>query len=390
MNDIVLFYHGGSKNHGCEAIVRSSKRILNFKTNISLFSFRTEEDIKYGLDADILVKPDLYNKIEVGSLQYYIAAIYHKLTRSDYRYTVLSHRDFFKYIKKGDIYISIGGDNYCYRGQDVLGHYNREVHKKRAKTVLWGCSVEPDLLNDKHIAKDISRYDLITARESISYNALKEVNSNTVLVSDPAFVLNKVDLPLPNNWKEGNTIGINVSPLVMDSSNNPELVYESFVNLINYIIDNTDCNIALIPHVVWESNDDRKVLNKLYERFVDTNRIAMIPDHNCMELKGYISRCRFFVGARTHATIAAYSSCVPTLVLGYSIKSIGIAKDLFGTSDNYVLPVQSLSDTMELVDSFKWLMDNENKIKNHLNKIMPEYKERAYIGKKAIENLFSK
>ena len=67
-----------------------------------------------------------------------------------------------------------------------------------------------------------------------------------------------------------------------------------------------------------------------------------------MELKGYIARCRFFVGARTHATIAAYSSCVPTLVLGYSVKSRGIARDLFGNEENYVLPVQSLQEPDEL------------------------------------------
>ena len=55
-----------------------------------------------------------------------------------------------------------------------------------------------------------------------------------------------------------------------------------------------------------------------------------------MELKGFIARCRFFVGARTHATIAAYSSCIPTFSVGYSIKAKGIAQDIFGTYKNYV------------------------------------------------------
>jgi polysaccharide pyruvyl transferase WcaK-like protein len=75
----------------------------------------------------------------------------------------------------------------------------------------------------------------------------------------------------------------------------------------------------------------------------------MVEDCNCRELKHIISRCRFFIGARTHVTIAAYSSCVPTLVLGYSVKSRGIARDLFGTEVGYVLPVQKLTDSYELV-----------------------------------------
>ena len=126
-------------------------------------------------------------------------------------------------------------------------------------------------------------------------------------------------------------------------------------------------NVALIPHVVWSHNDDRKPLGHLYNLFKDSGRVCMIEDHNCEELKGYISRCRFMVTARTHASIAAYSTCVPTLVVGYSVKARGIAKDLFGTDKNYVIPVQSLKEEKDLLEAFKWLQNNEASVRNHLN-----------------------
>lgn len=63
--------------------------------------------------------------------------------------------------------------------------------ERGAKTVLWGCSVEPELIKRPEIVNDLKRYSLITARETISYNALRSVNPNTVLVADPAFVLDK-------------------------------------------------------------------------------------------------------------------------------------------------------------------------------------------------------
>lgn len=50
----------------------------------------------------------------------------------------------------------------------------------------------------------------------------------------------------------------------------------------------------------------------------------MIEDAPCGDLKGYISRCRFLVAARTHASIAAYSTGVPALVAGYSVKARGL------------------------------------------------------------------
>lgn len=113
----------------------------------------------------------------------------------------------------------------------------------------------------------------------------------------------------------------------------------------------------------------------------------MIEDCNCMELKGYISRCRFFIGARTHATIAAYSTCVPTLVVGYSIKAKGIAKDIFGTYKNYVIPVQMLENEYQLVEAFKWLRDNEKVVREKLGKVMPNYIAKALTARKKFEEL---
>ena len=160
---------------------------------------------------------------------------------------------------------------------------------------------------------------------------------------------------------------------------------DSFVHLIRYILKNTDCSVALIPHVVWHDNDDRTVLKQLYEAVHCPERVVLIEDHNCMQLKGFISRCRFFVGARTHATIAAYSTLVPTLALGYSVKSRGIATDLFGTDDHYVLPVQQLCTADTLTESFRWMMNQEQAIRSHLEAAMPGYIGRAASIKETVE-----
>ena len=113
----------------------------------------------------------------------------------------------------------------------------------------------------------------------------------------------------------------------------------------------------------------------------------MIDDHNAEELKGYIARCRFFIAARTHASIAAYSSCVPTLVVGYSVKARGIAHDLFGTYDNYVIPVQSLANDNHLTNAFEWIQQNEQQIRQHLTEFIPRYSNQTYNANKILESL---
>lgn len=371
---IHLYYHGGSGNHGCEAIVRSTLGILG--KDAVLHTSDISSDRIYDLQAVCTLREDLPRPLSWKSLPYLLYALHHKLTGSDYLHTRFTHDAFFSTVGRGDVCLSIGGDNYCYSGQDVLAHYNEILHKRGSKTVLWGCSVEPELTKDPAIAKDLARYDLITARETISYEALKAVNPNTVLVADPAFTLERRDLPLPVGWVEGKMIGINASPLILQSGDGA-LVMEAYRNLIRRILETTDLNVVLVPHVVLDSSDDRKALLPLLEEFQHTGRVLMLDDHNCMELKGFIARCRFFIGARTHATIAAYSNCVPTLVLGYSVKSRGIARDLFGSEEHYVIPVQGMTDPDTLTAGFEWLLEHEQDIRSYLEEIMPAYRARS-------------
>ena len=385
MGDIVFYSHSGSGNHGCEAIVRGTEKILGNIADMTLLSQAEEEEYKYGINKIVNVKKGK-NEINKKSLSFFNAYLSLRLLKNTSKMDVLQFIDAKKYIQKNSIAISIGGDTYCY--SDV---YNQvELHKMYGKntdkTVLWGCSVEPKLLEDKKVANDLASYTKIITRESISYEALKKVNENTKLYPDPAFNLDKVELDLPDGFEENNIVGINLSPLIIRKEKKEGITLENYAKLIEYILDNTNMKVALIPHVVWQDNDDREPLKELYNRF-DTNRVIMIDDCNCLELKGYISRCRLFIGARTHATIAAYSTCVPTLVVGYSVKAKGIAKDIFGTYENYVIPVQSLENSDDLINSFTWIYENEEKIKNHLTTFMPTYKKRGLEAKKEIEEL---
>ena len=382
---IYLYNHGGSGNHGCEAIVRST--ISMAERPIVLFSQKPDQDLKYGLDNICKIQSDVNSTVKRGSMAWFVSSLQTKLTGKINWLVRFWKKDMLCKVSKNDVLLSIGGDKYCYAGTDIIAAINNNMRRKKAKLVLWGCSIEPELLEKEGIKKDIAGFDLITARESITYEAVKKVNKNTVLAADPAFTLERRNLPLPDGWIEGKMIGINASPLILQNAKNGVSVLDAYKELVRTILKTTDCSIALIPHVVWEDNDDRIPLTVLYDTFKDTGRVILLGDHNCMELKGYIARCRMFIGARTHSTIAAYSSCVPTLVLGYSVKSRGIARDIFGSDENYVIPVQGMQNINELADGFRWMLKNEANIRGDLTRVMPEYVQRAEIGKEELEKL---
>ena len=92
-----------------------------------------------------------------------------------------------------------------------------------------------------------------------------------------------------------------------------------------------------------------------------------------MQLKGYIARLRALVTARTHASIAAYSTGVPTLVIGYSVKARGIARDLFGDEAGHLIPVQELGSAQELIGAYDALLARADAERALLARALPAY-----------------
>ena len=387
-----FYSHGGSQNHGCEAIVRTlSSMIKKEKPEafIKLYSFKKAEDEKAGFplideieEFDYSVAPkstSFFDKIKI--------ALYSKQSQKkadDFYYTIACRNPS---LKKNDVYISVGGDNYCYGDGHVAKAMNTTLRSMGKKTVLWGCSIgNEDMTPDK--IEDLKGFDLIVARETFSYDALIKngIDKNTVLYPDSAFLL-PVDEKMNETFEvREHTVGINISNFVYPKDcdeNHP--AKKAVFSLIRYILEETDLNILLIPHVTRNNAADCETLSEIYEKF-RCERIGLVSgDYSATEYKSIISRCEAFIGARTHATIAAYSTCVPTLVIGYSIKSKGIAKDIFGTYDGYVFPVEELKYGERFIEIFKEFYSKNSEMRKYLQNFMPDY-----IGKaeNSIKELF--
>ncbi|WP_027628505.1 polysaccharide pyruvyl transferase family protein [Ruminiclostridium cellobioparum] len=390
MKKLLLYAHAGSRNHGCEAIVRSTLKILNLNNiDVSLATFRVQEDIDF-LSPDFKLNFITYKRYEgIHPVRLVDAGLRKLKLKRDFLFSH-SQKDISENLDRDTLCLSIGGDNYCYGIPRWIYYTNTMAAGKGSKTVFWGCSVDPEAINAEML-DDLKKYSLIIARESITHQAFIDKGlSNTILLPDPAFTLDVKPVGLPEGFAEGNTIGINVSPLIMKSETSGGIVFKSYTRLIQHILDTTDSCIALIPHVLWEHDNDMLPLSKLYEMFRNTGRVVLVGDtYNCMELKFLISSCKLFIGARTHATIAAYSTGVPTLVIGYSVKARGIAKDIFGSEGKYILPVQKLQQEDQLIKAYEALKENADHIREHLSGFMPGYIERAYSAGTPVRKLLN-
>ena len=381
---VVLYAHAGSGNHGCEALANTICKLV--KKPVVLVTNSVEEDEYYSLKELCEIVPEKnIRKNKAAHILYYGWRMLTKDRESFLRYR------FRNVIGKNSCLwnLSIGGDNYCYDSmvKDLI-LTNKMFHRNGGKTILLGCSVEPESLNDAELIQDMCTYEAVFARESITYEALKKVGvKNLYLYPDSAFTLDTKYLPLPEGFVEGNAVGINISPMIVENETSTGITMKNYKALIQYILKKTDMSVALIPHVVWKRNDDRETIDELYYYFKDETRVVKLGDCSCEELKGFIARCRFFIGARTHATIAAYSSLVPTLVVGYSVKAKGIAKDLFGTYERYVEPVQNLETEEQLLAAFQWLYQEEDNIRKQFTEVMPAYIEKAKAAGDKLQEL---
>lgn len=261
-NQIILYMHAGSGNHGCEAIVNSLCHMM--KEDTVLVSYRGNEDEQYTLKDLCEIKQERsFEEHKLAHIAYYA---YRMLTKDAESFLRYRYEDIFKR-PMSPLAISIGGDNYCYDSMlSDLRLANLAFTQKGTKTVLLGCSIEPELLKRgqgaqaDRILEDLSHYHLIIARESLTYEALcaafekrQEESSHSnnrktpdtlnipriVQIPDPAFTLGYVRKKVPDGFWKGNTVGVNVSPLIQKSESVPGITMKCYEELIEWIIEHT-------------------------------------------------------------------------------------------------------------------------------------------------------
>lgn len=393
MKKILIYQHQSSMNHGCEALLytisEQIKRVCP-DSQITVSSFYKKDDEQFEFpNVDYIVQNTQWLR------RFSIPWFAYQIDKRLFRNTVLQEKIMyckpcFEAAKNADVCVAIGGDNYCYNKGKEHWPLERKIKKLGKRMILWGCSIEPSDIKGE-LEEHLNIFDLITVRDSISYEALinSGVKSKVVCCADTAFLLECQECVLPSGWEQNKMIGLNFSPMVMGKLKNKATAREAIDKFVHYVLDNSDDKIVLIPHVRLDFNDDMEELVPIYNKYKHTNRVLLLDDKNlnARQLKYVISRCKIFVGARTHATIAAYSTGVPTLAIGYSVKARGIARDLFGNEEDMVISIEDLAQNDKLIKTYKKIYENSEHISAVLSEIMSEYKRKALKSAKEFGEL---
>lgn len=179
----------------------------------------------------------------------------------------------------------------------------------------------------------MKRASLIVTRDGQSSAYVKSRNVRTTLLeaTDVAFAL-----PFQARRASGGapSVGLNVSGLLWNGGYNGGNQFglradyrQTTLALLDGLVA-AGAEIHLVSHVVTadrQAEDDLRACQAVAAQRPGT--VVVPPFATPMAAKSWISGTEFFVGARMHACIAAFSSGVPCMPLAYSRKFAG----LFGT-----------------------------------------------------------
>ena len=305
-----------------------------------------------------------------------------------------------KYIDRADLVLSIGGDNYSLDyGVASLAYFVgvAELAMSLGKPVaLWGASVGPfDRMPavEQRIAHHLRRLKFVSVRESrsVEYLAGIGVRDNLLKVVDTAFLLTPQAFDTAAFWPQtagSGVVGVNVSWLVDEVRRQRGLkadVVAETAAFIKRVMGETDLSVLLVPHVApldgSTFNSDDLMNTRIAEAIGPevSGRLAVVPSGlNAAQTKYVISQCRFLIAARTHATIAAFSACVPAISIAYSVKAQGINDDLFG-HQRYVLETPAVS-AASLWSALSVLRSEEAAIRELYRQRLPGWRETAMAG----------
>jgi colanic acid/amylovoran biosynthesis protein len=270
---------------------------------------------------------------------------------------------------------------------------DRHAGRRGVPVVLWGASVgpfdrRPELAGEMH--RHLAGLSAITAREdrSAAYLERHGAGARGHRVSDPAFLMEPEEPGAIGVDPEG-AVGLNLSPLMARWATGGDLGAwaERCTEIVAAVAAATRRRVLLVPHVTAPHDDDLALLRDVRERAA-----ARGVEVDCLDgglraahVKAVIARLAGFAGARTHSTIAAMSTAVPTVSFGYSVKAAGINEDVYGDADLCLEPGEL--EPSVAAARIERALAQADELRRRLRERLPAVRRRARAGAEVLRQV---
>lgn len=367
-------------NKGCAALCMTSlylfDRILSEK-NISYEFYLTDSGSRYKQQEQIVV-------IGGRTIKYKVLKYPYSAKWPEFLKILLKPRDLKESIcvfRSADYILDIGqGDSFA----DIYGKsrflWIDRVHQVARffgkKYALLPQTIGPftNATIEKKAMKSIANAAMVMVRDKMSYDyVVQKVPSqkNVHEYIDVAFFLPYKKKKFSKNYIH---VGLNISALLWNggyTENNQfglKCDYQKTIrSIIDYFLSLPNVMLHLVSHVVGQDRNvenDYAVSFDLYKEY-NHDRMILAPFFlSPVDAKSYIAGLDFFMGARMHATIAAFSSGVPVVPMAYSRKFNGLFIDTL--QYKYLVDMRE-NDSEEILNVLKGAFEDVDNLKEVVN-----------------------
>ena len=388
-NKFVLVGNGSYRNRGCEAIVCGTVKLLREAfapaTFVNAnFDVASPPYVPAERDETLIHRP--IPRLVKRSPRWLAARVLkHTFPRG---YRSLVYGTLAPHLKDCRAALSIGGDNYSldYGIPKRFIDLDRYILDRGVPLIIWGASVGPfdrapafAQRMHAHLRTEV-RAIFVREQRSFDYLVRHGMKDKVFLMPDPAFLMEPthpeatyLGFEVPEH-----ALGLNLSPLMARywTKGDTGELQTLGIDLITRLRAQFDRPIVLVPHVMSPRKNDFILLRQLYEGLDDRAGVFCLPDTlNAPETKAVIARLDCLLASRTHATIAAFSQCVPVVSLAYSVKAYGINERLFGHTDYLLEPDDFSIET--LIAKAQQVLDRRQEIQETLTAYMRQVRCEA-------------
>lgn len=257
---------------------------------------------------------------------------------------LLNPAGFFRQMRKAHLVIDIGaGDSFTdiYGGKRLRWIFAMKLMALAARRplVMAPQTVGPfSKAASTRLARFVmNRSALLATRDKLSTVCVEELGVKTPVIEASDVALRLPFQSAPKRTGGSPKVGINISGLLMSggyTGKNELGIALDYPALIRQIVTHFQnhpekCEVHLVSHVITDpeaktgdTEDDYFAARRLADAFPGC---VLAPAFDTpSDAKSYISGLDFFMGARMHACIAAFSSGVPVIPMAYSRKFEGL------------------------------------------------------------------
>lgn len=247
--------------------------------------------------------------------------------------------------------------------------------------------------NEQIAKKSIISANLVIARDKASAECVNKISGiNPLISTDLALGLPYNNQVIESNQKSIINVGVNISALLIkDKAEGTrkdfsiKTDYDGYIDgILTFLQKNEKYKVYLIPHVVEDCSAIAS-FEKKYKGFISVDMF-----NSPIVAKEFISKMDVFIGARMHATIAAFSSGVATIPVAYSRKFAGLYNSI---GYNYIIDLmndntdEAINKTIQFINEREYL---KGELKNSNQIATKKLEELKMILMKEIASILSK